>query len=327
MKYLETVEKVSNLLTDDTEWVNRFKGYATYIKLNEQNHIIGRRRFKIPKPFYLYSSIVKLKNKCTLYYDLRFLGQSVATLKVDKEIVTISTEKKETKNKQWFNIDIPLNNVLWKGNKASKFRKGFKDCTETRGKSPEHAVESALLSEFKQEKKQLKSLYNIQPVLLANSFFQMPTPLSASAKKIKYANSSGGGIDILARVKHEGNKVRLCVMELKDENTNTEPAEKVMNQAIAYATFIAHLLRSESGNTWYNIFGFSGNVPERLIIDTSIVMPFPTNGKIEHINKEKIEVLNNTYIELYDLYFEDNTSTNEGDNYKFIGTLKDEMMK
>ena len=45
----------------------------------------------------------------------------------------------------------------------------------------------------------------------------MPTPLSASKKDIKYVRI-GGGIDILARIKHKDNNVRLCVMELKDEN-------------------------------------------------------------------------------------------------------------
>lgn len=326
MKYSQTVEKVSKLLSNNTEWVNRFKGYAKDIKSNGNNHINGRKKFNIPKPFNLYTKISELKKKNTLYYDLRFLGQSVATLKVDKGIVTISTKDKNKSNLKHFNINNPLLNDIWKRNKARAFRKAFKNCTEIRGKSPERTVESALLSEFKQAKKKLKSLYNIQPVLLANSFFQMPTPLSASKKEIKYARS-GGGIDILARVKHKNNTVRLCVMELKDEYTKSEPPKKVMKQALAYATFIAYLLRSKSGNTWYNIFGFSGSVPDTLTIDTSIVMPFPTNGKIEHINKEKIEVLNNTYIELYDLYFNDNTSNNEGDNFQFIGTLKDEMMK
>ncbi|MDX1828239.1 MAG: hypothetical protein R3342_01715 [Lutibacter sp.] len=326
MNFIQTQKEVSKKLNDNKEWVNRFNRYANFITLNTQNHINGRRKFNIQWPFHLYSKISDLKNKYTLHYDLRFKGQSVATLTVKNDTVTISTKDKEEKNKQWFNIELSLKNVLWKGITASEYRKAFKESTYKRGKSPEHALESSLLSEFRQQKKRLKSLYNIQPVLLANSFFQMPTPLTASKKEIKYARK-GGGIDILARVKHEDYQVRLCVMELKDEYNPSEPPEKVMSQAIAYATFIAHLLRSKSGKNWYNIFGFSGDVPETLIIDTSIVMPYPKNGKVKHIKQEKIKIFDNTHIELYDLYFKDNTATEEGNNYKFIGSLKDVMLK
>jgi len=62
-------------------------------------------------------------------------------------------------------------------------------------------------------------------------------------------------------------------MELKDHNNDSEPPKKVMKQAIAYATFLARLLRSDSGDEWYKIMGVSGNIPEKLIIDTVIFMP------------------------------------------------------
>lgn len=326
IEFEKTQKEVSKELKDNTEWKSRFDRYAKFITSNTQNHINGRKQFKIPKPFYLYSSVGKLKNINTLYYDLRFLGQSVATLKVDKGIVTISTKDKNKSNVGYFKINNSLQDALWKGIRARKFREAFEESTFKRGKSPEHALESSLLAEFRQKKKSLKSLYNIQPVLLANSFFQMPTPLTASKKEIKYTRK-GGGIDILARVKHEDGQVRLCVMELKDEYKPSEPPEKVMKQAIAYATFIAHLLRSDCGDSWYNIFGFSGNVPNNLIIDTSIVMPYPKNGKVKHIKRESIKVFDNTSIELYDLYFKDNTSIEGGNNYEFIGTLKNAMLK
>ena len=54
-------------------------------------------------------------------------------------------------------------------------------------------------------------------------------------KEIKYSKGHGG-IDILAR---RGG--HLVIFELKDEYKKEEGPEKVMSQAIAYATFITEL--------------------------------------------------------------------------------------
>ncbi|WP_436414824.1 hypothetical protein [Petrimonas sp.] len=155
----------------------------------------------------------------------------------------------------------------------------------------------------------------------------MKTPIKASnSKNLSYSKQNGGGIDILSRVKHLDNSVRLCVMELKDDYSNSEPPKKAIKQAIAYATFLAQLLRSESGNTWYKIFGFSGDVPKKLIIDTAIVMPLPQGKEMTDFGMERLKVCENTYIELHGLYFIDNkeNSVNKN-NYEFIGSLKDNM--
>jgi len=58
----------------------------------------------------------------------------------------------------------------------------------------------------------------------------MPTPLTASGSNIVYSGGRGG-IDILARYNH-----RLTVIELKDEYNPKEGPDKVISQALAYAT-------------------------------------------------------------------------------------------
>jgi hypothetical protein len=71
----------------------------------------------------------------------------------------------------------------------------------------------------------------------------MPTAISAS-DIIKFG---GGHIDILART--TGRKI--TVIELKDENVDKEPIEKVLTQATAYSIFLLNLLRSDYGKQWY----------------------------------------------------------------------------
>ncbi|MFZ2958915.1 MAG: hypothetical protein WA705_18645 [Candidatus Ozemobacteraceae bacterium] len=89
---------------------------------------------------------------------------------------------------------------------------------------------------------------------------------------LEYSGSRGGGIDILARV-GIGGAVSLCVMEVKDENRPNEPAAKVIQQALAYSTFLRGLLRSDCGENWWHIFGFKGKLPEKLNIYVACVMP------------------------------------------------------
>ena len=329
MEYNNTVETVNDLLAKNEEWILRYKNYSTKIIDNQQKYIEGRRKFRVRSPLFLYTSINNLLKKNSLKYDLRFSGQSVATIQVKNNDVFITTDKKANSNENCFdvNTDIISGEVYWNSNNANKFRKSFKNCINKKPRSNEHRIESYLLSEFKKNVREKKSLCNIQPVLLANTFFQMKTPIKASnSKNLSYSKQNGGGIDILSRVKHLDNSVRLCVMELKDDYSNSEPPKKAIKQAIAYATFLAQLLRSESGNTWYKIFGFSGDVPKKLIIDTAIVMPLPQGKEMTDFGMERLKVCENTYIELHGLYFIDNkeNSVNKN-NYEFIGSLKDNM--
>ena len=302
-------------------------GYADKINNNLSTYIKGRKRFRIQDPLYLYTCVSNLLNTHTLNYDLRFLGQSIACIKISNNNVIIHTKKAQKKsNQKYFSIGVSLDEEEWQSYMAKKFRSAFNKCKSIHGRSNEHKIEAGLLREFQKKDGRAKSLRNIQPVVLANCFFQMCTPVTASLKDINYSAAKGGGIDILARVKHVNNSVRLCVMELKDENNNSEPPQKVMTQAVAYATFIARLLRSESGNKWYKLFGFSGDVPKELIIDTSIVMPLPSLGEREDFAKERIKVMEDTYIELYSLYFRVKENFLGRISYEFEGSLKDEML-
>lgn len=317
MDYKETVNEVNNLLTSNEEWVERYAGYTKKINKNKSGYEADRKKFREWLPLYVYTNVGKLLVG-SHEYDLRFFGQSVATIKVSGDTVLISTKGKEDSNSKYFNVKNKLNDVDWTGTEAKAFREAFKKCEDKEAKSPEHHVENTLLAEFRKKDRKTKKLCNIQPVRLSGMFFQMPTPLTASGSEIKYSEANGGGIDILSRAKHHDNKTNLCVMEVKDENIGNEPPEKAMKQAISYATFIAQLLRSKSGKEWYNLFGFKGNVPDQLTIDVAIVMP-EDKERNNNFGEKGIKVLENTYLNLYSLYF-------KKDTHDFIGSLKDSLL-
>ncbi|MCL2124097.1 MAG: hypothetical protein FWH34_08385 [Desulfovibrionaceae bacterium] len=122
---------------------------------------------------------------------------------------------------------------------------------DTSGKSPEHNIESLLLTEFSKQKKEGKGVVGIQPVKYCGFRFAMATPLKASDhKKISYIGPGGGGIDILART--SVGSVRLAVIEVKDQYLPSEPPTDALKQAITYAVFILRLLRSKSGCDWWS---------------------------------------------------------------------------
>jgi hypothetical protein len=65
--------------------------------------------------------------------------------------------------------------------------------------------------------------------------------------------------------------------QLKDENKTQEPPAKVILQGLAYATFIRELIKSDSGQQWWRIFGFGGKLPRQLELYVVSVMPSRKN--------------------------------------------------
>jgi hypothetical protein len=269
------------LLRINPEWRDRYLGYSNEITKNFDVIKSVRSTFHEWSPLYLYLNISNAKsaNK-SVKFELRYLGQTVAKLIV-KEKITISTAGFDENNKRDFDCELSLSNEIWDGIMARSFRSYFKtrpalrNPQSTRG-NEEHRVESMLLTEFTRTKN--KKLRQIKPVMIGGIRFPMPTPLSASNhRQIKYAGAHGGGIDILARTGTGGKSTRLCIMEVKDENTVKEPPREVMKQAVAYATFVRELLRSDAGPGWWHLLGFGGIIPERLVLYATIVMPFGNN--------------------------------------------------
>lgn len=309
---------------------NRIKSYHALIANNEP-HIVGlRKKFRALEPIFVYLSVntVMKVSAVKATFDLRYEGQSIAELIVEEKESNDSAKDKEYRiclkigekmantNKRDFGFSREDASVLcgrfdWSDEDAKKFRKYFSNkppraSTATK-ESREHKFESEILTDMLKVSSLGKKLLNVQPVLLCGARFQMPTPINASKVKvgrIEYSRQYGGGIDIMAHAGNGGNE-KLCVIEVKDANTSSEPPQVAMKQAIAYATFIRELLRSTNGEAWWKLFGFQSALPEKLTIYTAVAMP---KGKKDEIYpREIIDVNENDKFVLHYIYIDGNT--------------------
>ena len=304
----EIVKKTLELLRTNDEWVERYDEYSDFITMNTKNGKLeeSRKKFHEWDPLKVYISTTNAKSQGDVCkYSLRYLGQHVAELKVNlkNKEVTISTNKEAVKsNEKTFGCNIVLNDDDWKGNKAREFRRYFKEELPTKEKHIEHLFESLIIGEM--IKKEKNNFIGTKPVMLGNTRFSMPTPLGASGKNVKYSAQYGGGIDILARTRMSEGDVRLNIIELKDENSQKEPPQKVIRQAIKYAVFIQQLLRSKSGKKWWELFGFSGDLPSKLILNATCLVP--SNEKLNDTSfaNKRIAISDGDEIELHYVYFD-----------------------
>lgn len=338
MEINQIIESTIDLLSENKEWEERFQGYIQNIAINHQ--INGKRSFRKPDGLSLYSSVSSNEKS----YDLRFRGQSVATVveTYDKKVIL---SPKSKANQKYFQFNKCNEEVDWDSTEASNFRSFFKkeslkftaehpEADRKKTKSKEHRVENCLLREFSKQLGKEKALCYIQPIKLYNLFFQMPTPLKASTHNPTYSER-GGGIDILARIKPLKGKSRICVMEVKDENKPAESQANAMAQAVTYAVFIAYLLRSKSGQHWWDFFmekpltatkekdGTTRNkVPKSLDIDVVTIMPKGTTEEFcnKHILLDELD----TTLHCHSLYY-DGEVFQKDETFIFSGTYPNQL--
>ena len=316
--YQGTIDKVSELLDENKEWIQRYEGYLKAIDNRAPIYKIAGQKFQSQPNLHRYLSITKVKNKTTsrrAFYDLRYKGQSVAEMCVHIADESVFINPHTQKNSKYYE-DYPSllkavsKKIPWLEKEAQCFRKYFASCPKrTNGKNFEHNLESQWLKQLSLRKSAGKHLINIQPIRLLGEHFQMPTPLGAckakdGADKINPSKHHGGGIDILAR-HGAGKGTRLTVIELKDEYAKNEPPEKAIAQAIAYATFLGILLRTPEANPnqWWKLFGFNSDVPKKLKIKAVIAMPDNENAKTWFAKKTMCLKNPGDSLELHYIYF------------------------
>ena len=338
MEINQIIQSTIDRLSENKEWEERFQGYIQNIAINHQKN--GKRSFRKPDGLSLYSSVGSNGKS----FDLRFRGQSVATVK-ETAAEKVKLSPKSDANQKYFQFDLCNEEVDWDSTEASNFRSFFKkeslkfttehlEADRKYPKSKEHRVENCLLREFSKQLGKEKALCYIQPIKLYNLFFQMPTPLKASTHNPTYSER-GGGIDILARIKPLKGISRICVMEVKDENKPTESQATSMSQAVTYAVFIAYLLRSKSGQHWWNFFmgrslkatkekdGTTRNeVPKSLDIDVVTIMPQGTTEEFCDMDIPLDEL--DTTLHCHSLYYDDEVFQKD-ETFIFSGTYPNQL--
>lgn len=304
-------DEVLGLLEQNKEWVERYAHYIEEISSNREQTELCYGKFSSTKPFAYYITTSKLLNQ-PFSFSMRFMGQEIATINAKNDTIIIDSIKQAKGNKEYFECEQVLDKADWNSTEARDFRSYFVNCEKKVGKSEEHKLESNLIEELSKTVANEKFLTNIQPVKIKNSLrFPMPTPISSSGKSVRYSGRYGGGIDILARC--NGN---LTVIELKDEYNSNEPPEKAMKQAIAYATFLHSLLRSEKGNghDWYKFFGYKTALDkkEKLTINVVVAMPHNPNGNDDKsFANEVIQLGNDDKLVLHYMYLHVNNNSFE----------------
>lgn len=313
----ELINKTLELLDANPEWRDRYSGYLSDIFANNAKNSKG---FDKPQGLSLYTTVSDRNSK---EYYLRFKGQNVGKVSVNRNgeilLTCLSDYFKECpmskdETKKWMEAE------------ATQFRAYFRDLSSTiKTKSPEHAVESALLKEFRKSSSKEKAICYIQPVLLHKCCFQMPTPLQASKHNPAYSKQHGGGIDIMARIKTPNWHSRLCVIEIKDENKESESQLDAMKQAVIYATFISKLLQEQPD--WWEFFmgheNLSGRNDYRLDksdIEVVTIMPAPKEDSSTFENEEIFIPQTGTRLHCHSLYYEQDKFNNE-QTFEFSGTF------
>lgn len=339
----EIVEKTANLLKEHPEWRECYLRYADDIQKIMDDKLAFGKLFQTRNSLHVYSTTTQSGTE----FQIRFAGKKVGIVKYDtrckaqseydKVFLTVKDEHLKVAKA----LDNDYNGMTfdkepWRGEKASNYRSFFNQKKSTNktcaiftsaglDAGKEARLENKLLVEFKTG----HLIRNITPIRLCGGFFQFATPISACDHKIppKYSGSKGGGIDILARVNHGSNHYdnRLAVLELKDSDENDTQAD-ALTQAIAYATFLAYLLKDNGcGNKWWNIFGKNKEVPPELHIDAVSLMPEGCNSEKGDMTKSLVVPgIPNVIIHPYALYFKQDS---DGNPVGFSGNLKEEIDK
>lgn len=328
-------EKVQEELRRDTSWISQYKDYALSM-LDEENKDIYTKasgRFRRIRPLYVYLTIGEVyKRNRTPFFDLRYLGQSVGSIKVKKDAVTLSVSKDQAANsKKFFGYsDGPFEDKSWSGStEAKRFRayfKGDKDLAGTaksgRPHSDEHMVESVLYSELEKTSSVNKTLLNIQPVKYAGTRIHMKTALAASKagkNESVFSSRTGGEIDCLCRRNVKPGESRLAAIEIKDENKESESFDIAMKQAVSYAVFLRELIHSEAGEGWKAIWGMGNQYKTTVAIDAVVAMP---EGKTKPgYSGERIEFENGDFIELHYIEITGSISPENTEDVKFRTSL------
>lgn len=306
--YKSFATQVQNQLKAAPHWRQDYAGYAKALLANSKRVKDARKKFRVPEPLCRYITIGTVKAGKTLDFDLRYLGQSAGTVRVKDEErpKLIVSEDIADHSEEFFGYTLgKIDGEDWAtGERATAFRAfyaGLTERTDIYPRQKEHMVESALFSELEKISGETKQLKFIQPISYADTRLHMKTALNASKSaegKCTVAQSGHGGeIDVFCRRRH-GNRSRLTVIEVKDENNSGETFHLAIKQAIAYAVFIRELARSECGRDWMELWGME-NQPweeEGFTINAVAAMPkgattdFGFAGQVLELGQDKIEL-------------------------------------
>ncbi len=232
IKRAMATKEVSKKLTSWLEQANKTQSFidAHHNKFNEW------------KPLKFYVTLGTKKA-----FSIRYKGQEVATLSCSSKDIdgpTVKISKKQiTSNLKFFKYSSKSQEFKWRSPEGTRLRKHFRG-NNFKVHSPEHSIESGLISALINPKPVNTDLRNLTAVLLEGFPLQFPVPFSASKGTI---GKRSGHLDILGRK----NPNILSIWELKSPSVYKGAAR----QAYIYALQVYSMINDPNiGKDWLELF-------------------------------------------------------------------------
>lgn len=297
----------------------RVCGWIRDIEANRAFIAQARRAFREWEPLRVYLSLTSAKSKGYAVFSLRYIGQEVAQIKVNNKLDVLLhvTDGHAKWNNKYFGMKLEPCKCDWDSPQARKFRNYFKDIDSGKRKikthSPEHQVETHIIKEMGKTQRANKfdgKFSGIQPIKYEKCPFQLSTPIAGNTG-IPSISVRGGNMDIVARRRVAGNKIRISIWELKKPDVSGSVINKAIKQVIIYSSTLRMMLRSECGGAWYELLGFSKGLPKKLEIEAVICISINDRTKFELQIAKLIDempfYMGNDLIVPYVAYYNDKT--------------------
>ena len=91
-------------------------------------------------------------------------------------------------------------------------------------------------------------------------------------------------MEIVARRRDRGSRIRVSVWELKKPGISGGDIVKAMKQAIIYASTLRMMLCSRCGEDWYKLLGFHTRIRRTLEIEAVIALSSYDERKVQKAN-------------------------------------------
>lgn len=307
----KTMKETQRLLEDNPGWERQYAGYGSRILINTPfiRKACSIVRPRLQKPLTLHMSTTDAMDSVyKVKFDVCFRGQRVMKLVCDGNDLKVTTKGFEKANADYFDCKVTLDDNAWDSAEAKKFREYFESGkADKMPKSKELLLQNQIITKMAktQSADKHQALIGMQPVMLIGARFMMRTAISASdTGNVKFGEGGekgiGGHIDLLMRA-GIGRANTLGVVEFKKEYGGVK---KALQQGTAYATFLRELLRSkEAGHYWWEICGYTRDMPGKLNLLVVIAMPNKGDGKSDTTFSEKILEIGKDTITLHYIYF------------------------
>ena len=269
----ETIESTQKII--ETQAGVLFNNYDKQINLLLENKQLLEQFKKATKDYdSLQFYLNEVKQPDLLTITTKCKGIDIATIAINKEKTTISTETQDKSNMEQFKCDIQLKDEDLKSIQAKRFLEFFKQDFKLKNKPNKEHQEAMLLAEFSKTSSCDKILTGIQPIKYGTLYY--PIPIIMNQKKMEYIN-------ILARTKIR----KITIIEVMSED---QELDSTLTQATAKATMLLNILSRDNGDRWYKIFGFHGAKPSHLTIKVCIAVP--KSSKIKEFEPFTIQTEN-----------------------------------